>query len=117
MSKAKVRDDAITSDQTAWEGVPMTDAAAIPKCVRAVSNVPAIKIQKGAIRNAQFENCIFELVSENDTPKMRWGMKRILVKCLWFGKKPPTTWMHVGIIGEFDIIQNYTGDVVEGFGR
>lgn len=102
---------------TDWESVPDTDRKASPNAVRIVNDKPVIKIESGSIREAHFKNCTFELVDGASIPRINRGMNRIEVRCLWYGQKPYTTWMNVGITGRFEIIQKFTGDVTTDFGR
>ena len=103
--------------QTDWENVPVTDAKAHIVASESVKGSAAIHVTKASIRNAEIENCCFELASPVSVPKMRWGANRIEVKCLWYGRKPPTSWMHIAVLGDYEIIENYSGEVVRDIGR
>ena len=103
---------------TDWDGILHTDKRAHPNATRNVRNVRAVRISNGSIRSAQVTDRVFELAAAAVDPfKMYAGCRRVEVKCLWYGRKPPTTWMHLTIIGTCEVIPNYTGPVVSDFGR
>ena len=102
---------------TDWTGIPNTDAKAGVTKFKPVSNVTVIRISKASIRYAQLDDCVFELVDAASIPQMRWGKNRIEVKCFWYGCKPPACWMNIAIDGDYEIIPNYSDEVVYDIGR
>ena len=34
-----------------------------------------------------------------------------------YGRKPPTSWMHIALLGDYEIIENYSGEFVCDIGR
>ena len=78
---------------------------------RYVVDVLAIRIKNGHLRGSNFDG-IFELA---DIPKpfdIRSAELRVQVKVGWFGMKPKTSWPHITLKEEWELIRNYTGDVV-----
>jgi hypothetical protein len=44
------------------------------------------------------------------------GEWRLMVECLWFGRKPKTTWMHLAVLSTPKFENNYSGEVVSDIG-
>ena len=102
---------------TNWDGIKTLDRLAGPVSSRQVSSVRAVRVTQGSIRNAQVSG-VFELATDAiDQFKTFAGRRRVEVKCLWYGRKPPTTWMHLTIIGTCEVLTNYSGSVVSDIGR
>lgn len=99
---------------TNWDDVPDTDKNAIPIGWREVKDVRAVKII-GSIRDAAVDG-YFELAPGATDKKPYADHFRIEVKCLWYERKPKTTWMHITIAGECKIIEHYTGQVISNIG-
>ena len=97
---------------TDWTGIAHTDRGALPTAYQKVRNVMAVKVHDASIRNATVCG-VFEV---NDPSKaittQKDGTQCIEVKCLWYGRKPPKTWMHLKLTGRFELIQKHTGKVV-----
>ena len=101
-----------TTITTNWDGVPVTRSTANIVEIRVAENIQAVKITKGSFRSAPVSG-FFELASQETDYKIdKNGKKTIEVKLGWFGVKPPTTWAHVTILGDSNIINNYSGSVV-----
>lgn len=107
-------DDEWSSD---WEGVPRTDLNASIVCKKMVSGAAVIKLSKASIRNAEILDCCFELAAPGSAPRVQWGANRVEVKCLWYRRKPRTSWMHIIVLGEYQIIENFNGEVVWNISR
>jgi hypothetical protein len=96
---------------------PNTDANAVPNVMCNVINHRVVLIKEGSIRGAGVKNLFFLLADQgehfrHDAPK------RISVKCYWYHWKPKTSWMGISVKeGAYEIIENYTGEVVVNFGR
>lgn len=108
---------ALAKMQTDWRNVPVTDVKAQIIASETVKCLAAIHVTKGLIRNAELLDCYFEMADLKSRPSMKWGAKRIAVKCLWYGRKPPTSWMHIAVVGGYEIISDYFGAVVRDIGR
>jgi hypothetical protein len=78
---------------------------------RYVVDVLAIRMKNGHLRGSDFDG-VFELA---DTPKpfdVRSAELRVEVKVGWFGMKPKTSWSHITLRKDWELIRNYTGNVV-----
>ena len=105
------------SINTNWDGVRTLDKLAGEIKTRQVRNVRAVRVTQGSIRNAQVSG-VFELATDAVDPFTTYaGRRRVEVKCLWYQRKPPFTWMHLTITGTCEILPNYTGPVVDNIGR
>lgn len=102
---------------TDWTGVPNRDELAEPVTHRVVSNATVIHVTHASIRNAEVQNVTFELASDGEAYGTYAGSPRAEVKCLWYGRRPSTTWMHITLLGPHTEERNYTGEVVWDFGR
>lgn len=100
------------SYNTDWSGVPHSNERAGPVAFRHVEKKPVIQVQRASIRNAIIENAYFELVEYGTARKMENGKHKVEVKCLWYGCKPATTWMHITVDGPYTVLGEYTGQVV-----
>jgi hypothetical protein len=98
---------------TDWTGVPNKYPIAKPISYRQVMNVRAVHIHEGYLRGATFNNCYFEVADCIDPFDTYAGKSRIEVKVLWFDRKPATTWTHITLIGNFELLDDYSGSVVE----
>ena len=99
----------ITTD---WNHKYDTQSGAKPDAqLRHVVDVLAIRITNGRLRGSDFDG-VFELA---DVPKpfgLYAGALRVEVKVGWFGMKPKTTWSHITLNGEWELVRNYSGKVV-----
>ena len=99
---------------TDWTGIRRTDPKAKPTYTK-VNNAHVVYIASGSIRMAPFENAHFLIAG----PVLRWtqkqGKRRVEVQCLWHGRKPPKTWMHVAYDVEPVEKKDYSGEVVSDF--
>ena len=107
----------ITENMLDWTVVPHTDRKAT---AIAHSVVPAgrrvIKVTNGSIRGSTLSG--YFLVVQGDNPTSTYNEKqRIEVECLWYGKKPKTTWMHLTVNNGFEYVQGYDGKVISNIGR
>ena len=98
--------------QTNWDHIPMTCEDAKPVAWRSVTDSVVIHVTKATIRNATIEDAWFELHEPEKALGSYAGHTRAEVKCLWFGRKPPTTWMHITLLGPHEEVRNYSGDVI-----
>jgi hypothetical protein len=102
---------------TDWTGIPHTDRAASCITYREVRNVMVVEVTTAAIRGATVDGA-FE-VSDHPEPIVvhNDGLVRVEVKCLWYGRKPPTTWMHLTLQGKWKLVRSYSGPVVSDIGQ
>ena len=100
-----------------WTDVVHTCQSAVPTSMRHVTSAPAIEVINASIRNACVSG-VFQIANVPAPFKtLKNGQMRVEVNCLWFGRKPPTTWMHITLSGEWELHQHYTGPVVENISR
>ena len=105
------------NDNANWDNIPHTDAGAYPIIMRHVRNVRAINIAQGSIRSAPVSG-VFELATDEVNPIVDHPTYRdVEVKCFWYQHKPKTTWMHVKVLAESEVIESYTGFVIGDIGR
>lgn len=110
--------DVSESINTDWSGIRYTDPKAhpvdycFPKHGRGV-----VHVSKGQIRSALIEDAYFELADVKRPLHVFGGKWRAVVCCLWYGRKPPTSWMHLTLLGKYEEAPNYRGKVVWNIGR
>jgi len=85
-----------TAISTNWEGVPNLCKDASVKEQTDVKNARVVYLAKASIRNATVSG--YFKVAEDAEVKTYAGKRRIEVECLWFGCKPPTSWMNLAIL-------------------
>jgi hypothetical protein len=96
---------------------PSTDANARPTVVCHVINHRVVLIKDGSIRGACVKNLFF-LPSDEGMHPRHDGRQRVSVKCYWYNWRPKTSWMGILVKeGAYEIIENYSGEVVVNFGR
>lgn len=91
--------------------IPNTNVHALPSRTLSVTNVLAIRVRSATYRSCQPINGVFELVS--DVPQSVANEERFEVYCAWFGVKPRNRYPRISVGGNYEIIQNYTGDVID----
>ncbi len=98
-----------TKPSTDWTGVPTTYPAAEVRELKKVSNASVVKLSKAFIRGSEVSGTF--LLADGAEVRSYAGRQRIEVQCLWFGRKPKTTWMNITLLcaPKFDL--NYTGEV------
>lgn len=96
---------------------PSTDANARPTIVCHVINHRVVLIKDGSIRGARVKNLFFLPADEGTHPRLDVH-QRVSVKCYWYNWRPKTSWMGILVKeGAYEIIENYSGEVVVNFGR
>ena len=95
---------------TDWTGVPKTSKTAKEQGHTPVRNARVVYLKKATIRGAVVSG-YFKL-AEGAVIKTYGGKQRIEVECLWFGRKPPSSWMNITLLSKPEFIDNYTGEVV-----
>ena len=90
--------------------VKSLDAAAKPSQTIPMKGVFAIEIIGGRIRTAKVSN-VFKIAKTDKPFSVRKGRLRVCVECLWKGRKPRTTWMHITLGRVWKIHHNYDGKI------
>lgn len=99
----------ITDD---WNDRYNTNSNALPDGqLRHVVDVLAIRISDGHLRGSNFSG-VFEVADVPQPFDLFDGKHRVQVKVGWFGMKPKTSWSHITLNGEWELIRNYSGKVV-----
>jgi len=102
----------LTEITTEWNHKYDTHPSAKPDVqLRQVVDVLAIRITNGHLRGSDFDG-VFEVAETSDPFDVFAGKQRVEVKVGWFGMKPKTTWSHITLNGEWELIRNYSGKVV-----
>ena len=97
---------------TNWDNIPHTNPNAQPKSERRVVDVLAIRVELASIRGATVSG-VFELADNPQPITIYNGELRAEVKCLWYDRKPTTTWTHLLLSKKWELIKNYSGEVVD----
>jgi hypothetical protein len=95
---------------TNWDQTPTTCKTAKVVRHKPVRNARVVYLAKAFIRGSTVSGH-FKL-AEGATVKTYAGKRRIEVECLWFGCKPPTTWMNITILSNPVFKDRYGEDVV-----
>lgn len=99
-----------------WADVPHTNEHAMPVEFEDVQNMDVVHVDKITIREAVVENHCFEIANTSTVGDLYQGKPRVEVRCLWYGRKPITTWMHLTLLGTCKVFTGYTGTVVRNIG-
>lgn len=94
-----------------WDETPYTHANAAPTSFRYVLDSPCVRIVNGRLRGSIVSG-VFELANVPNPFDEYSGNKRVQVKVGWFGAKPRTTWAHITLDADWELLQHYTGEVV-----
>lgn len=101
----------VTEITTEWDEKFNKNASAQPVEHRYVVDVLAVRVQKAHLRGSDFDGVLE--VADVPKPFDSYADKpRVQVKVGWFGMKPKTTWAHITLNGEWELIRNYSGEVV-----
>ena len=95
---------------TNWDNTP--DICKTAKVVNRITvrNARVVYLAKAFIRGSTVGGH-FKL-AEGATVKTYGGKRRIEVECLWFGCKPPSTWMNISILSNPVFKDRYGEEVV-----
>lgn len=97
---------------TEWNDRYNTCESAQPEsATRHVLDVLAVRIVNGYLRGSTFDG-VFEVADVPQPFSLHSGVIRVEVKVGWFGMKPKTSWSHITLSGEWQLIKNYSGKVV-----
>lgn len=104
---------------TDWTGIRLTDPkATVIEWGPATPGARCIYVPKATIRLAVIEGGVFQLDDKIEEPiRMLRGKRCAVVRCLWYGRKPLVTWMHLTLLSGYEKRNNYRGDVVTNIGR
>ena len=97
---------------TNWEDIPHTNPNATVKSHRRAVDTLAIRVKSASIRNAEVSD-VFELADIPQPFSLFNGVLRVEVKCLWYDRKPPSSWTHLQLLDSWELIRNYSGEVAE----
>lgn len=100
---------------TDWTGIRNTDPNAKAFKGRAVTGAHAIWVERARIRNATVTDAYFLIAAPDSVGAIYRGKPRAIVECLWYGRKPPKTWMHLTLLGTYKEYSDYSGLVVSDF--
>ena len=105
-----------TKPRTDWDDIPNTHRnAQILEDDYPVRNARVIHLSRASIRCTEVSGTF--LLAPDAGMQTYAGKQRIEVQCLWFGRKPPTSWMHITVLSSPQYEDNYTGKVVWNIGR
>jgi hypothetical protein len=85
-----------TKISTDWSNAPSTCKTAKVVEYKEVKNARVVYLAKAGIRNAEVSG--YFKIDEGAEVRALWGKRRIQVESLWFGCKPPTSWMNLTIL-------------------
>lgn len=101
----------VTEITSEWEKKYDTNARAQPSELRIVDSGLVVRVQKAHLRGSDI-NGVFEVADVSKPFSIHEGMLRVEVKAGWFGMKPKTSWSHLTLNGDWELIRNYSGEVV-----
>lgn len=102
---------------TDWTEVPDTDPNAEVIFGRNVTNAHVVWVAQATIRGAVVANAHFLVADPQTVGQPFRGRPAVEVQCLWYGRKPPTTWMHLTLLGRYVEKRRYTGPIATDFRR
>jgi hypothetical protein len=97
------------------KGTPYTNEHAKPIHLRKVRNTLAIKLN-GMYRDAKIRG-VFAVYPHKRPFRIHKGKLRVLVDCKWFDDRPGRNALKVELSGNWELLPNYTGEVVWEIGR
>jgi hypothetical protein len=103
---------------TDWTGIPREDRYARPAQWIEVEDRQAVLVKRGSIRKAAIRDTVFLLSDEPRWLGLYRDHYRVSVQCLWFGRKPAGSWMHILVLaGDYQVQEHYAGKVVVNIAR
>jgi hypothetical protein len=104
--------------QTDWTDIPREDRYARPVQWVQVEDRRAVRVHRGSIRKAAIRATVFLLSTEPRWLGLYRDHYRVTVQCLWFGRKPAGSWMHIlALAGDYEVLEHYTGPVAVNLAR
>lgn len=100
---------------TDWTGIRKTDPHAQAVTGKKVTSAHVIWVERATIRNAMVSDAYFLVAEPRSVGAVSGGKQRVIVECLWYGRKPQKTWMHLTLLGKDEERRDYTGLVVSDF--
>ena len=99
---------------TNWKdgSFPHVNPDAVVSERRMVQGVLAIRVSNATIRKATISD-VFELAAVAQPFNLHDGRLRAEVKCCWYGHKPPETWMQLTLGEDWELLQDYSGEVAD----
>ena len=94
---------------TDWTGVPVICSTARVQQTAATVLARVVHLDKAFIRGSIVSGTF--KVAPAAQIKTRANKRRIEVECLWFGRKPKTSWMHLTILSEPRFEECYSKEV------
>ena len=94
---------------TDWTGIPHTCSTAEPR-YKTVSNAKVVTLSKAFIRGSEVSGTF--VLADGAVVRTYARRQRIEVQCLWFGRKPPSTWMNITLRSKPVFDDNFAGEVV-----
>ena len=101
-----------TEINTDWENIPHSNLNATVESHRRAVDTLAIRVKSASIRSAEVSG-VFEVADIPQPFSVFNGVLRVEVKCYWYNRKPSTTWTHLQLIDSWELIRNYSGEVVD----
>ena len=98
-----------------WQGARNTNDKAEINETRKVKGKLAVKVAKAYIREAKVSG-VFEVANTEMPFRIKKSKLTVEVICLWYGKKPKTTWTHLTLGKKYELIASHTGEVVANIG-
>jgi len=105
--------------RTDWDDIPDTDSNAEPeRSEPAPPRRQVVYVKQATIRNATITNAYFLLAEGYAVQQRSNGTERLEVECLWYDRKPKTTWMHITVPpGQYQIQSSEGISVVANIAR
>jgi hypothetical protein len=104
-----------TEPSTDWKTIPHTHPKAVVIEQKPVARVDVVHLTDASIRSSTVSGVF--LVDGSPEIIMWRGRPRIRVQCLWFGRKPRTTWMHIACGTHPRFESDFSGEVVWNLGK
>lgn len=102
--------------RTDWTDVRHTNKHATPVEFDDVQNMEVVFVEEVSIRDAIVRSAYFEIADATTVGAPFHGKPSVEVQCLWYGCKPRTTWMHLTLLGRWEVIPNFSGKVGRNIG-
>ncbi len=103
--------------RTDWANIPDTDDKAVPMVFEEVQDAHVVWVESATIRDAIIKNHFMEIADPNTIGHLFRGNPAVEVRCLWYGRKPPTRWMRLTLCGDYKPQKGYSGPVVRDIFR
>ena len=96
-----------------WVNITHNDTKATVISHRKIVDTLAIRIISGSIRDAVVCDEVFEIADNPQPFGIHNDVLRAEVKCFWYARRPPSSWMHIKLLGDWELIHNYSGEVAD----